>query len=736
MSLDTILHIGHTLNPKNREERQHSEWIRSFRFVSPPQEHEYTYWFSVEVDSEFIIDWKSLNEIEEKDRNNLCYFVNKTSNQDTSAPTYVFGDIFYVNTNGKESSNSFRITDKKESSIDRFKGSIRTILKQIIDNTKIEDKKCVKQIADFILKENSKIEPPKDVEPLLPIILFWRQVVREQPIIESLLKYAPIVYENKDSILDREKIESLYLKYVFENLSKFKQASKIIKECTRKENNNRKDKREYDEPYYSSLPESVKQSLLGCINHAVFLHFVFKSGEETNNWYEREDCCNIIYDSLISKITDKVSGGGIVLTKSIYPTICTGDDENDIQFPSFSQEDKYKSFSFKDKEHLFDLLYADGIIKHYRKAIKGTNIKILVYPRQIGCSMEESEEYAQSLENFIYNSKSEDSLFATDIFDCFNDDEAKKVIFDFIFVDTGGQTDVYLEEVSGLQKSRLKSIEERINNKSRHVSEQIGLRNYTVDTETAMTAILGIPDIKDSGEVFFSNKVKKGKKLVPYPVYQKHMLSIVPRIYQEQYFSDEILLPSTIRQIEYCVRNHKSSVIGDRYFSQLSQCYNKLKYSIVFMLDIQNNQISKYMEITNSKSYKVGLKLGELAKPLGREINSFQKNYVGMLTRRASSKEDCITLTNDIIEKLVLHDCTYQTTICGKVLEEIASLQEYDRESFAFGFFEGYFKYVANDSVEKFVEKVEKLLSDFSNKEELQDTLSAMKEAIDKLKNK
>ena len=107
-----------------------------------------------------------------------------------------------------------------------------------------------------------------------------------------------------------------------------------------------------------------------------------------------------------------------------------------------------------------------------------------------------------------------------------------------------------------------------------------------------------------------------------------------------------------------------------------------------------------------------------------------------MLTRRASSKEDCITLTNDIIEKLVLHDCTYQTTICGKVLEEIASLQEYDRESFAFGFFEGYFKYVANDSVEKFVEKVEKLLSDFSNKEELQDTLSAMKEAIDKLKNK
>ena len=120
MSLDTILHIGHTLNPKNREERQHSEWIRSFRFVSPPQEHEYTYWFSVEVDSEFIIDWKSLNKIEEKDRNSLCYFVNKTSNQDTSAPTYVFGDIFYVNTNGKESSNSFRITDKKESSIDRL----------------------------------------------------------------------------------------------------------------------------------------------------------------------------------------------------------------------------------------------------------------------------------------------------------------------------------------------------------------------------------------------------------------------------------------------------------------------------------------------------------------------------------------------------------------------------------------------------------------------------------------
>ncbi|MGE5316594.1 MAG: hypothetical protein ACM3ME_01265, partial [Chloroflexota bacterium] len=48
---------------------------------------------------------------------------------------------------------------------------------------------------------------------------------------------------------------------------------------------------------------------------------------------------------------------GLVLKKSLYKTLCSGDKKNDIQFPTFSGTCKYKSKYF-EKNTLQDLFYA------------------------------------------------------------------------------------------------------------------------------------------------------------------------------------------------------------------------------------------------------------------------------------------------------------------------------------------------------------------------------------------
>ena len=735
MSLKTVLHIGHEFNPENSKERS-SKWIQNFRFVSSPEDLSNTLCFSVDVDKNFNIDWSSLIEIEENNKTGFCYFVNKTSNNDTqTSPIYLFGDIFYSNSNGKEVSDRFKIFDK-QNSIKLLEDSLKGSSKQKNPLWYFtENKEDFKSLREIVL--GGKVLP-ENQSSFNPLILFWRQIIKEKENIEFLLKFAPVIKCGMtDFSREREKIEDEYKQDVFKNRENINLAKKAIKDWLTKYNKDQKGKNKInddDKLNYSILPEETKSSFLKCFNHSVFLHFKFHGDKK--NWYEQEECCKIIYGDLIKKIAKKREGNRYVLTKSVYPTVCTADEKNDIQFPSFEVNKQYNSFYLNGESELFDSLYADGILKRYQQTIKGTNIRILVLPR----SIKGDAIPVEKLESFFYDNETEQSLFSTDMFDCFDNDksEEQSIVFDFVFVDIGGRTDNYLLEVSGLQKSVLKRIEEKHQECSRKISgnaeEIFGGQRYTI--EKAMTCLIGIANINEDGTIFFSNQIKKDGKRVPYPIYQSHMIKVVSRIYQEQYYSDALLLPSMIKQTEYCIRNHKSSFLGDQSSYNLTQCFFRLKYSLQFMFEIQNNKKNKYMEIINSECYLLGKSLGDIAKPLGRKINSFQKNYVGMLTRRASSKEDCIILINDIIEKLVMHECTYQISLCGVLLEDFTKLQSFDKEIFALGFFEGYFKYTVNNSVDKFIERTEKLLADFSETEEVQEASSVIKEAIDNLKNK
>ena len=103
------------------------------------------------------------------------------------------------------------------------------------------------------------------------------------------------------------------------------------------------------------------------------------------------------------------------------------------------------------------------------------------------------------------------------------------------------------------------------------------------------------------------------------------------------------------------------------------------------------------MDIINSESYLIGTLLGSLARNFAGDkspIKSFEKNYVGNLSRRISNMADFIRLKNDIEQKLIMHDkvkFTYQTSY--DLSQKVKNFQGfYNKEECAFGFFESYFK--------------------------------------------
>ena len=103
------------------------------------------------------------------------------------------------------------------------------------------------------------------------------------------------------------------------------------------------------------------------------------------------------------------------------------------------------------------------------------------------------------------------------------------------------------------------------------------------------------------------------------------------------------------------------------------------------------------MEIQNSKSYALGVNLGIMARQFAAwrddcPIKSFEKSYVGNLSRRISSIEELIKFTSFINEKLVIHDRMYPDV--KKAYQELTCIiknfkdEKYNKFNCSLGFFE------------------------------------------------
>ena len=717
MSLDTILRIGNVLKLGSKDPMQH------YRHTKLPQAKGDIIYMSIDVhkiDGKWFFDWNSIKEIPENEREKLYYLSLKTSDQDTSFPKYLYGDIFF---SGKQ--GNYRI-DNKSDSFSKSEDDIKVYIDKFIEEH------ISSQVKEYCLQEDtSKFDTTiKNTVLKNDLLSFWHSFFCDKSQLHQVLKYAPAIADGSNI----DNIEYQYIGFLLNNKKKqlIKLLEKEWKDLTIDEKSdllngrsekemNENDKKRLLQKYNKArvlniskpenLDEREKDKLLDYVNHSVFLHFNFV-GLIKSNWYEQAEFTKIV-DVLNEKISRK-EDGIIVVSKSIYPTLCSGENKNDIQFPGFVQGNSYKSFFFT--ENTFDdLLYANEIRRCHRMWIKNSNIDIYVFPYSRTQDID-----AETYENFFLKRTAEASLLSFDFLNSFESDiSCYSIFFDFVFCEKG-QTDKYLLELSGLENSKLHAIKNCLNKAESDIknlmTDDLGWADKFLNIENAFLSLLGSCRFKDGKCDFEMSKFC-----------ESHLLKVLPQIYTDSYYSDDSLLHYLNNQVESICRN----------ITECRNIYNKLKYAFMLLCTIQKH--NKYIEIMSSQSFELGKILGRLAQPLGRKISSFQKNYVGLLSRRVATKDDCKKFANEINEKLQLHDCLYgRGDEISTFIRGIETMPSYDKDEFTFGFFDGYFKYDSNYTESQFVTRVEKLLSDYKDNEKMPDEfkeyMSEMSELLDKMK--
>lgn len=741
MSLDTLVHIGNCIRNAN----DISDKMKYHRFAAKPirvkdgkKDGPEIIYLSINIDSSYNIDFGSLRRMSENEIDSLCYFDKHTSDNDTSKADYLYGDIFYSNLNGEEKGNCLL------SKIDTYfsKTKINALIKDYVTKRKHKDA-CVSYVLNY---EGENIESllEGNERNVLGILKFWREFTLQIESLKTILKYAPIIKHGEDI----NEADSKYSKYIFDNQNK---ASEKILRAYVKEI--LEDKKEFcknngikklSDLKFSHLDGDTIAKLNDCQYHTVFLHFVFmnvfENEKKKTSWYSQaeksyppffqEDCYRFICTELKNKISSCVKPivnnkeyegkESIVIDKYIYPTIGTGDDKNDIQFPNFDIASKYKVCSFNN-DSFEDFLYADAIRKKIIKRIKGTNIQIHIFPHELDGKPISAKKY----EDFYFNNKKESSLFSTSRYEILKG-ETQHISFDYVFGVREGQTENYLFELAGLQYSLLAEIEKKHSECSYDIAEMARISNgwqkFSINVEKAYANIIGPIKTSETGSLLLYNPYDEQSKDEVCAKYQAHLLKVLPMIYQEAFYNDGLIFSELIDKIEYCARN----INGVNAYKDCASKYFTLLYSYKFICMIQNKTEINMIE---TDCYTIGKALGKLSKPLKNDINSFQKNYVGMITRRASNLSDSIALRNEIVQKLIMHERTVDYSAIGN-LEKLSS---FDKEEFASGFFEGYFSYQSNE--DRFVERIGKVLNDYEENESLAPVIGQINEIIENYKN-
>ncbi len=651
MSLDTVLKIGSAL-------RNAKDSLKYFKYVSPcPKDKDgnFPLCVSIPVSEDFQFDWNNIKEVPENQKNKLYYLRFKTSDSD-GLMKYIFGDIYYSKT---------ATINKKNGNIETSENGGYRLADPNHSNAAYRPGSFIRGNMDFQHIING-IDNNKSI-----LLKFRNALSKDLPILETILASISSVEYFLQNPLEID-------------FCTFIKDQNLIKEYTIKqliEKTNKTTLKKLGIDPDNSLNENQRKKLIEYDNGVIFIHFEFPEGK---NWYDFSEDFNLINQKILSDFVDK-SSNGLVLKKTLYKTLCSGDKKNDIQFPNFRLDAKYKSKTFSD-ESIQDLFYS---VDYSKKGtlIPGTDIKIIILPRGENLTSEDYINFQLSgdEEQILHANSDEQKNKGEPLFDIFEEFKNDNITsFDVIFSKKGGATspDVDLSEISGLEKSNIRKTKQRIADIANYIyqNRKKYFRNTTKDfygftISSSFRNILGSPqsDTK-TGKVSFKSN----------PTYQSHLLKVLPLIYTDNYYFDPDLLDSFIQNIEFSIRSGDSKFIF-------------LKFDLEFLFSIQNNKNNKYMDIINSESYQLGNLLGTLAKNFAGEnspIKSFEKNYVGNLSRRITTLDDFVKLKNDIEQKLIMHEktnFTFKTSYeLSQKVKEFNGI--YDKEECAFGFLEAYFK--------------------------------------------
>lgn len=662
--LETVLKIGKAF-------RESPTGLKHHRYVKLcPQDTDKrkTLRLSLPVNEDFSFDFNGIKEITDENiiKDKLFYPTFKTSDAD-GLVKYIFGDIYYSLSKGMEG-GYYRLGDnankqKAYQASSFFRGS--------------EDFKSLKRMYEEQSSEQGQKES-------FSIALFRKEFEKNIVLTERLFKYQCGILEYLDLkrngeatafielLSDEKELPQLTAKRVFSTIKQGRSAKKTFENLLNDE-----------EPQWS-LIESKEESIKKLIDYStgdLFLHFDFGG----KHWYEFADEFNIINAKMLEDFAERANTtGGYILKKYLYKTLSS--PEKDIQFPSFSAQARYRSKLFQNMEEILDLIYAIDYSKTALLKVSHTDIKIIVLPRGKNLTASHYERFIQRT-NSLQNEQERETIIGHEnvqdtqeqLFAPMIENVAEDIIqFDLIFSKQGGQTtpDVDMVEIPGVEKSHLREISQRISRIKRTLYDK---RQSEIKAElkpfSVIWSFLNILGDLTSG-------MKK---------YQSHLYKVLPQIYTGTYYNDPILLPALIEKTEANIRAGKPD-------------FNLLKYDFYFLATIQNTlpEGGKLMKIQESQSYKIGLLLGELARQFAAwrddcPIKSFEKSYVGTLSRRITTIQDLSRFKTFMEEKLILHErSSFTHSVSTKLSEEIKALEvsskeKYDRHNCAFGFFESYF---------------------------------------------
>lgn len=686
MSLDTVLKIGNIL--KNSKEKMSF----SKNIVSCPKDKKgcWPFCLCLPVDKDFNIIFDKASIVPENKRNSLFYLKYITSNNDKSFK-YIYGDIYY-SVKGALGKNG-SINEPKEC------GYYRLAASKSGSSFNIGTATCkeIYSSPDF---------SPEEIKEFKQI---RTGLAKELTLIERILKYAPAIIK----YFENENVSSF--KEYIENEDNLKNIC-----CTiNKENNKKK---------LDKLKEAKSDEELLLLNSAsIFLHFSYEdSNGNEKSWYDFSNTLELVIREMHKKYVDDKNKERLVLKKSLWPTICSGDDKNDIQFPNFDLENRYKTRVFTESE-IEDLFYGDEYAKKNGKKISDSKYKLIVLPCGDNLKAEDLKLFQEKRNEPAIVSANE---YKDDLISSILEDSSTFTSFDFIFAkkERTKADDTYLMEISNITLSALN----RVNKRNKEIADKVyAERNKEIKIDKLERNKEKKEDYSPIcnsfhnllGDVQMNNTTGKAE-IVASKKYESHILKVLPLVYKEDYYNDPSLLHSFVANVESATR------IGDGSF----WC-KILKYDLMFILSIQNNKQNKFMEITNSCSFKLGFKIGKMAQPLRKFIGSFEKNYVGLLSRRVSTKEDCIRFVTDLCQKLVMHDSVW-SVMSAEVFDDLANISEseYDKDELSFGFLDGYFKYEPTDKKKEFQKRLEKIMKDYSDDEDLKESVSKLNLIVNEIK--
>jgi hypothetical protein len=413
-------------------------------------------------------------------------------------------------------------------------------------------------------------------------------------------------------------------------------------------------------------------------NHkSIVIHFNF----DGKRWLDIPGIIDVIDNNLtINLIKEHPESEKVVLDKYLYKTLGG-------VTPGFTDVNKFKNRLFT-RDEIISLMYAGKASES--PIVRFGNIGIIALPHSEKLSSESVINFFERNKNTQDNKIKEeidkeenvfDAAIESEDFDFFfkdfvNNDFDDAVKFDIVFTNIpASPAGVYADliEVSNVEKSLLKFVNKNIREKARETEKKANSEYPNMKSKINF-------QIGSSFKNIFGDVTKDKKK------YQSHLLKVLPQIYTDNYYEDSMLLPIFIDKVEYNIRE------GNQNFATL-------KYDFYFLMNIQKN--NPLMKITESKSYVLGKNLGIMARQFAAwrddcPIKSFEKSYVGNLSRRISSIEELVKFASFINEKLVMHGRLFpEVKNAYKELVEIIENfgnEKYNKYNCALGFFASYYE--------------------------------------------